>query len=102
MPSWLKKLLHIGGIVCAYLAGGLLVLAGILDWGAKGGQPPGQLITLGIMAILASTVAVIDGARAMPSLGIWRVGAKFEGLSDLAVIIIIVILAAGFGISMAF
>lgn len=99
MPSWLKKLLHIAGVICAYVAGVILIIAGILEWGT---QAPGQLITLGITVILSSTVAVIDGARAMPSIGMWKIGAKFEGLSDLGVIIIIVILGIGFGISMAF
>ena len=99
IPSWLKKLLHILGVICAYAAGVILILAGILEWST---QPPGQLITWGIAFILASTVAVIDGAGAMPSVGMWKVGAKFEGLSDLGVILIIVILGAGFGISMAF
>ncbi len=74
-------------------------MAGIFEWGT---QAPGQLITLGITAILASTVAVVDGARAMPSMGFWKIGAKFEGLNDLAVIIIIVVLVPGIGISMAF
>lgn len=99
MPSWLKKLLHIAGVICAYVAGVILIIAGILEWGT---QAPGQLITWGITVILSSTVAVIDGARAMPSIGMWKIGAKFEGLSDLGVIIIIVILGIGFGISMAF
>ena len=99
MPSWIKKLLHIAGVVCAYAAGVILILAAIFG---RGNQPAGQLVTWGITIILSSTVAVIDGARAMPSIGMWRIGAKFEGLSDLGVILIIVILGAGFGISMAF
>ena len=99
MPASIKKLLHIAGVICAYAAGVILILAAILGWG---NQPAGQLVTWGITVILSSTVAVIDGAGAMPSIGMWKIGAKFEGLSDLGVILIIVILGAGFGISMAF
>jgi hypothetical protein len=98
----LAKVLHIAGVVCAYLAGAALIVAGALNLGAPGGQPGGQLITWGGAFVIGATVAVIDGARAMPQLGIWKVGTKFSGLSDLAVIILIAVVGAAFGISMAF
>lgn len=98
----IAKVLHILGVIGAYLAGVGLIVAGALSRSAPGGQPPGLLITWGVAFVLGATVAVIDGARAMPQLGVWRVGAKFSGLSDLAVIILIVIVGAAFGVSLAF
>lgn len=98
----IARILHIVAVICAYLAGVGLIVAGALNLGARGGQPAGVLITWGIAFVLGATVAVIDGARAIPQLGMWRVGAKFSGLSDLAVIILIVIVGAAFGISTAF
>jgi hypothetical protein len=98
----IARVLHILGVICAYLAGIGLIVAGALNLGARGGQPAGVLITWGVAFVLGASVALLDGARAMPQLGIWRVGARFSGLSDLAVIILIVIVGAAFGISMAF
>ena len=55
------------------------------------------------LAGLAGTiVAILDGARAFPQAGLWRVGAKFEGLGDLAVLTIFLIVGAGIGVSFAF
>lgn len=98
----LMKIAHIAGIVAAYLAAAVFLIAGILDLGAGGGVAQGRLITWGITAALASTVAVLEGAKALPSVGMWKVGAKFSGLSDLAFIIITAILIIGIGISLAF
>jgi hypothetical protein len=98
----IPKVLHIVGVICAYAAGVGLIVAGALNLGARGAQPAGVLLTWGVAFVLGATVAVIDGARAMPQIGIWKVGAKFSGLSDLGVIILIVIVGAAFGISMAF
>jgi hypothetical protein len=47
-------------------------------------------------------VATIDGARVYPQIGFWRIGAKFEGLGDLAVITIVIILGTGLGVSFVF
>ena len=92
-------MLHIVGVIFAYAAGVVFILAAIFSWSS---QPAGQLITWGITVILTATVALVDGARAMPSIGMWRIGAKFEGLNDLALVIIIVILVVGIGISLVF
>ncbi len=102
----MAKALNIAGIVLGFLAGTGLVIAGIVE--ATGHGPhtphsavPGKLIVFGIAALLGSVVATIDGTRVIPTIGMWNVGAKYEGLGDLAVIIIALILVAGAGISFA-
>ncbi len=96
----IKKVLHVLGVIGAYAGAVALIVLGAAG---AGGAPPGQLITLGITAAIASTIALIDGARAVPwKIGMWTAGGKFEGLTDAAVLIIILVLAAGIGISFAF
>jgi hypothetical protein len=96
----IKKIAHVLGVLGAY-AGAVALIA--LGAAGKGGAPPGQLITLGITLAIASTIAVIDGARAVPwKIGMWTAGAKFEGLTDAALLVIVLVLGAGIGISFAF
>ena len=102
----MAKAINIAGIVAGFLAGSILVVAGIVEAAGHGPHTvhsavPGKLIVFGIAALLAAVVATIDGARVMPTIGMWSVGAKYEGLSDLAVILIVIIIAAGVGISFA-
>lgn len=84
------KVLHIAGIVAGYLACVILIIVGIVN--AVPNVPGWKFILFGVAGGICATVAIIDGARAFPQLGMWKVGAKFSGLSDLAFIIIFVIL----------
>ena len=86
----MARALHIGGIVAGYIACVLAIVVGIINQTA--GVAGWKFIVFGVAAAVCATVAVIDGARAFPQLGMWKVGGKFRGLSDLAVIIIFVIL----------
>ena len=96
----IKKIAHILGIIGAYAGAVALIVLGAAG---EGGAPPGQLITLGLTMAIASTIALIDGARAVPwKIGMWTAGAKFEGLTDAAVLIIILVVGAGIAISFAF
>ena len=103
----MAKVIHILGLICGFAAGTGLVIAGIVT--ATGHGPhtphstvPGKLIVFGLAALASTVIATVDGARAIPQIGIWNIGAKFEGLSDLGVIVIALIMAAGTGISFAF
>lgn len=96
-----QQIVHIAGVVGAYAAAVALIVGGfITDAG-----PNGQLITLGITAGAASTIAVIDGATAKPDVKIFgskKVGAKFSGLSQLGFILILATLVIGIGVSFIF
>lgn len=87
---------HILGIICGYLAGAILVGAG-----AMGTPTNGSLITWGVAVLVGATVAVIDGARAFPQIGMWKIGAKFSGLSDVGVIIITAVMIVALVITFA-
>jgi hypothetical protein len=98
------KIIHITGIVCGFAASAITIGVGAY-WASTSEadpMPPGQLITFGIAALISTIIAVMDGARAFPKLGIWKVGGKFEGLTDLATLLIFLIMAAGIGIGFAF
>jgi hypothetical protein len=86
------KVLHIAGIVAGYAACVITIIVGIIN------KTPGiagwKFILMGVAAGICATIAVLDGAQAFPTLGMWKVGAKFSGLSDLATILIVLILVA--------
>jgi hypothetical protein len=98
------KVLHITGIIGAFAASTLAVVMGVV-WATSGASnlmPPGQAISFGIAGLAASAIAVADGARAMPHFGKWRIGGKFEGIGDLALLLIAIIMAVGIGVGFAF
>ncbi|MFT6388736.1 MAG: hypothetical protein ACJAUP_002119 [Cellvibrionaceae bacterium] len=85
----MTKIIHIAGIVAGYLACVIMIVVGAIN------QTPDvagwKFIMLGIALSICATIALLDGARAFPTIGMWKVGAKFKGLSDLAFIIIFAI-----------
>jgi len=87
----MAKAIHIGGIVCGYIACIIAIVVGAIN------QTPGidgwKFILMGIVCAACATVAIVDGARALPQIGMWKVGAKFEGLSDVAFLVIFGLLA---------
>lgn len=95
---------HILGVVCGFVA----ALAGIIYGIVTAVDPradavaPGKYIVFGVALLIGAVIATLDGARAMPQIGLWRIGAKWEGLGDLAVILIAVVVAGGFGLTFAF
>ncbi len=98
------KIVHIAGVVCGFIASVIILAVGIM-WAKSSDadpMPAGRMISWGIAALACTIIATIDGARAFPKLGIWKVGAKFEGLGDLATFLIFIIMAAGIGIGFAF
>lgn len=100
----MAKASHILGVVLGFLA----AIAGIVYGIATAADPkadataPGKFIVMGIALLIGAVVATIDGARAFPQIGIWRIGGKWEGLSDLAVLIIVGVVGLGFGLTFAF
>lgn len=96
----MAKAIHIAGLVFGFAAGVILVIAGIVN-AASHNAGAGKLIVFGIAGLAGAIIATADGARAFPQLGIWKIGAKFQGLGDLAVIVIVLILAAAVAISFA-
>jgi hypothetical protein len=86
------KVLHIIGIVAGYAACVIMIIVGAIN------RTPGvdgwKFILFGVAAGICATIAVLDGAQAFPKIGLWKVGAKFSGLSDLATILIVLILGA--------
>jgi hypothetical protein len=94
------KVIHILGVICGFAAGAILLVAGIVQ--AISGNPVGgKLIVWGIAGLAGASIATADGARAFPQLGIWKIGAKFEGLGDLATLVIFLIMAGAVGITVA-
>ena len=95
---------HILGVVCGFVA----ALAGIIYGIVTAVDPradavaPGKYIVFGVALLIGAVIATLDGARAMPQIGLWRIGAKWEGLGDLAVILIAVVVGGGFGLTFAF
>jgi hypothetical protein len=87
------KVLHIIGIVAGYAACVIMIIVGAINR-----PPPGvdgwEFILFGVAAGICATIAVLDGAQVFPKIGLWKVGAKFSGLSDLATILIVLILGA--------
>jgi hypothetical protein len=104
MSPGIKKLIHIVGVICGFAASIILIVAGAVTAADSKADAiaPGKLIAFGIAALAATIVATIDGARAFPQAGIWKIGAKFEGLGDLATLTILILMGAGIGISFAF
>src|SRR4051812_5009477 len=104
MSPGVKKVVHIVGVVCGFAASIILVVAGVVTAADPKADAvaPGKLISFGLAALAATIVATIDGARAFPQAGIWKIGAKFEGLGDLATLTILLLMGAGIGISFAF
>jgi TRAP-type C4-dicarboxylate transport system permease small subunit len=104
MSPSVKKIVHIVGVVCGFAASIILIVAGVVTAADPKADAvaPGKLISFGIAALAATIIATIDGARAFPQAGIWRIGAKFEGLGDLATLAILLIMGAGIGVSFAF
>ena len=84
------KIIHIAGIVGGYAACVALIVVGAIN------QTPGvagwKFIMMGVVCAVCATVAIIDGARAFPKIGMWKVGGKFEGLTDTGFIIIFLLL----------
>ena len=100
----MAKFFHIAGVVCGFIAAGIMIAVGIA-YAVQRAAPPvpgGKLISIGLGCLGGCIIATIDGARAMPQLGMWRIGAKWEGLGDLAVLLILVSVGLGVGISFAF
>ncbi|WP_347329653.1 hypothetical protein [Marinimicrobium locisalis] len=82
----MSKTLHILGIVVGYLIclatiiiGAMNLVPDVAGW---------KFVLFGIAAAIGATIAVIDGAQAMPSIGWFKAKAKFEGLSDLGTLLI--------------
>ena len=104
MPGNWKRVVHIVGVICGFAASIGLIVVGI----ATAADPkadavaPGKYIVFGIAALASTIIATVDGARAFPQGGLWKIGAKFSGLGDLATLTILLIMAAGVGISFAF
>jgi len=100
----MAKAIHIIGVVCGFLAGIGLIIAGIVTAADRAADAvaPGKLICWGVAGLAGAIIATVDGARAMPQLGIWKIGAKFEGVGDLATLLIIAVLGVGIGVSFAF
>lgn len=104
MSASVKKTIHIVGIVCGLAAALILIIAGTVTAADRAADQvaPGKLISFGIAGLAGTIIAIVDGARAFPQAGIWRIGAKFEGLGDMAVLTIALILGAGIAVSFAF
>ncbi len=86
----MQKALHIGGIVLGYLACVMMIVVGAIN--STPGVPGWKFVMFGIACAICATVALLEGAKAFPTLGLWKVGGKFKGLSDLATIVIVLIL----------
>lgn len=100
----MARFFHIAGVVCGFIAAAIMIVVGIV-YATQRGAPPvpgGKLISMGLGCLGGCIIATIDGARAMPQLGLWRIGAKWEGLGDLSVLLILVVVGLGGGISFAF
>jgi hypothetical protein len=101
----MAKVIHIAGVVCGFAAGIILIIAGglfAIDPKQRNAVASGKLICFGVAALAGAIVATLDGARAFPQLGIWKIGAKFEGLGDVATGAIFLIVGAGVGLSFVF
>jgi hypothetical protein len=100
----IQRIIHILGVICGFAAAVIMIIYGFFMLVSKGAPAiaPGKLISIGLAALAATIIATIDGARAFPQLGLWKVGAKFTGLGDLAAGLIFLILAGGIGASFAF
>jgi hypothetical protein len=98
------KIVHIAGIIGGFAASLIAIVVGLLWATSKAADPmpPGQVLCFGVAALASTSIAVADGARATPQLGIWKVGGKFQGLGDLATLLILVIMGAGIGIGLLF
>jgi hypothetical protein len=93
----MEKLLHIGGAVLGFVAAVVLIVVGATN---SGGTVPGwKFVLLGVAFAIGGVIALIDGARAFPQLGIWKVGAKFSGLSDLATLVILGVVGGSFAVA---
>jgi len=100
----MAKVIHIAGVVCGFAAGIILVIAGIvtaIDPKADA-VAPGKLVCFGVVGLAGAIIATLDGARAFPHVGIWKIGAKFTGLGDMATGAIFLIVGAGVGLSFVF
>jgi hypothetical protein len=104
MNASVKRLIHILGVACAFAAGAILIVAGVIAAADSSADAiaPGKLITFGLAGLVGAIIATLDGARAFPQLGLWKIGAKFEGLGDLAVLSIMLVFGAAIGVSFAF
>lgn len=100
----MAKAIHITGVVFGFLAAAAGIVFGIVTAvdPAADAVAPGKYIVMGIALLAGAVIATVDGARAFPQLGIWRIGAKWEGLSDLAVLLIAGVVGLGFGLTFAF
>lgn len=86
----MPKILHVLGIIIGY---GVAITSIVI--GATGAVPdfPGwKFMVVGLAFALCATIALLDGARVMPSIGWFKAKAKFKGLSDLGFILIFGIL----------
>ena len=100
----MAKVFHILGVVFGFLA----AIAGLVYGIVTAVDPradavaPGKYIVMGAALLVGAVIATLDGARAFPQLGLWRIGAKWEGLGDLAVLLIAAVVGTGFGLTFAF
>lgn len=86
----MPKVLHILGIIIGYGIASAAIIVGLTEDGS--GFEIWKFFMVGIAFAVSATIAIIDGARAMPSVGWFKAKAKFEGLSDLGFILIFAIL----------
>lgn len=100
----MAKAFHILGVVVGFLAATGGILYGIVTAvdPAADAVAPGKFIVMGVALLIGAVIATVDGARAFPQLGIWRIGGKWEGLGDLAVLLIVGVVGGGFGLTFAF
>ena len=100
----MAKFIHIAGVVCGFIAAAIMIIMGIV-YATQHTAPPvagGKLISIGLACLGGAIIATIDGAQAFPQFGLWRIGAKWEGLGDCAVLCITLLLGVGIGVSFAF
>lgn len=86
----MAKVIHVSGIVVGYAIAIAAIIVGTL--GAVSGVPGWKFVVFGIALALCATIAIVDGAQAMPSIGWFKAKSKFQGLSDLGFILIFGIL----------
>lgn len=100
----MARVIHIIGVVCGFIAATAQIIAGIVYATQRAAPPvaPGKLLSIGIACLAGAIVATLDGAQCYPQFGIWKIGAKWQGLGDAAVLTIFLLLGTGVGVSFAF